>query len=383
MKIEADWLTSPATQRVFKLLGTAGHQAFAVGGSVRNALLVEPVRDIDISTDAPPEKVMELAKSAKLRAIPTGIEHGTVTIVVDDTPFEITTFRRDVETDGRRAVVAFSDQMEDDALRRDFTMNALYADASGVVHDPVGGIQDLKARRIRFIEDADRRIQEDYLRSLRYFRFFAWYGDPSSGHDPDTLDAIARNLDGLERLSRERVGSEIKRLLEATDPAPAVASMRSTGVLNCILPGADDTALGPLIALENGLAVNPIRRLAALGGNALKDRLKLSRKDATELETLRSSIGRTPQDLGYRLGAEVGRDAFLLSAALLKAGPINLDDLSKIEAAAAQKFPVAAADLMPALKGAELGTALKKLEQNWINSDFKLSAEQLIAGLKG
>ncbi|MEO0945413.1 MAG: CCA tRNA nucleotidyltransferase, partial [Pseudomonadota bacterium] len=366
MKIDADWLTSNATQSAFAILRDAGHLVFAVGGCVRNALLNEPVRDIDLSTDAHPETVMQLAEAAGLRAVPTGIEHGTVTVVVHDEQYEITTFRRDVETDGRRAVVAFSDRMEDDALRRDFTMNALYADAAGLVHDPVGGLADLQARRIRFIEDADRRIQEDYLRTLRYFRFNAWYGDSASGYDPDALDAIARNLDGLERLSRERVGSEMKRLLEAPDPTAAVAIMRTTGVLTRILPGADDTALGPLIALENGMQPNPIRRLAVLGGESVSDHLRLSRQEASELERLRGAIGQEPATLGYRLGATHGLDAYLLTAALTGTGPVSPSAVAEIKAGAQQVFSVTAADLMPSLQGPKLGAALKTLEQDWI-----------------
>ena len=383
MKIEANWLTSAATQRVFSLLGDAGHQAFAVGGCVRNALLDQPVRDIDISTSALPDAVMALADEAGLRAAPTGIEHGTVTVVVENEPYEITTFRRDVETDGRRAVVAFSDRLEDDALRRDFTMNALYADAAGEIFDPVGGLADLQMRRIRFIEDADRRIQEDYLRSLRFFRFAAWYGDPSGGQDSDALDAIARNLDGLETLSRERVGSEVKRLLEAPDPVPAVAAMRATGVLRRILPGADDTALGPLVSFEAGLAADPIRRLAVLGGEDVSDRLRLSRKDAARLREISEVIGMPPHALGYRLGAEAGLDAWLVGVALMGTGPVKKTDLNAIEAASEQVVPVSASDLMPALEGAALGVALKKLEQNWIDSVFTLSKDQLLSRLEG
>ncbi len=383
MRIEADWLTSDATQRVFALLGDAGHQAFAVGGCVRNALLNVPVRDIDFSTSALPEAVMRLAEEAGLRAAPTGIEHGTVTVVVEHEPYEITTYRRDVETDGRRAVVAFSDKIADDALRRDFTMNALYADADGVVHDPVGGLADLQARRIRFIEDADRRIQEDYLRSLRYFRFFAWYGDPENGQDAEALDAIARNLDGLETLSRERVGSEIKRLLEAPDPVAAVASMRVTGVLPRILPGADDRALGPLVEMEDDLAPDPIRRLAVLGGGDVIERLRLSRKDASQIEAIKGGAGLSVGELGYRLGAEVGRDAYLVQAASLAAGPVDPDDLAAIAVAAEQQFPVAAADLMPDYEGAALGQALRKLEQIWIDTGFSLGKAQLLSRLEG
>ncbi len=375
-RIEADWLTDDATQRVFALLGD--YPSFAVGGCVRNTILGAPVKDIDLSTAARPEVVTALAEAAGLRVVPTGIEHGTVTVVVGDEPFEITTFRRDVETDGRRAVVAFSDRIEEDALRRDFTMNALYADAAGVVHDPVGGLADIAARRVRFIEDAVQRIREDYLRSLRFFRFCAWYGDPESGMDSDALDAIARNLAGLETLSRERVGSELLRLLGAPKPAPAVASMRATGVLGTILPGADDRALGPLVELERGLGLEPnaVRRLAVLGGAF--DTLRLSRSVAKHVETVRDSISVAASVAGYRHGDEIGRDIVLVTAALMEQ-PLTADALADVVRGATFEFPVKAADLMPALEGKALGEVLKRLEDRWIKSGFTLSKSELLS----
>ena len=238
-QINDAWLKDADTQKVMTLLLVAGHQVFAVGGCVRNSLLGMPVTDIDIATSATPDEVVALAKSAELKAIPTGYDHGTVTIVVGQSPFEITTFRHDVETDGRRALVAFTDNIHEDARRRDFTMNALYADANGTVHDPLGGLDDLRARRVRFIEDADARIKEDYLRSLRFFRFHAQYGDPEQGLDEEALAAISANLDGLETLAAERIGAEMRKLLNATDPAPSLAAMNATGSLITILPGAD------------------------------------------------------------------------------------------------------------------------------------------------
>lgn len=375
-RIDADWLTSDATQRLFALIG----EAYAVGGCVRNTLLGEPVNDIDLSTPMHPAEVMRRAEDAGLKAVPTGIEHGTVTIVVDHVPFEVTTFRQDVETDGRRAVVAFADNMKDDARRRDFTMNALYADAAGLIHDPVGGLPDLRAKRVRFIEEADQRIREDYLRSLRFFRFSAWYGDDAAGFDPDALDAITRNLPGLETLSKERVGSEVKRLLEAPNPAAAVAVMRATGVLGLVLPGADDTALGPLLVAEESAGVTPdaIRRLAVLGGEGLADRLRLSRREADRLQDMRNAFGMVPGALGYRLGLDAGRDALLVQRAI-EGQPIEASALDAVTQGAAQVFPVEAADLMPTLTGPALGSALKEMEQAWIDSDFTLSREALLA----
>ena len=212
MKITAPWLQNDAAQVVCRLLTDAGYQAWFVGGCVRNELLGAPVADLDLTTDAVPELVMRLAKKAEIKAIPTGFDHGTVTLVQDGIPFEVTTFRRDVATDGRHAIVAFSDNIADDARRRDFTVNALYAGPDGQVVDPLGGLDDLKARRIRFIEDPDQRIKEDYLRILRFFRFYAWYGDTDEGPDPDSLAACAANIAGLQSLSIERVTAEMLKL---------------------------------------------------------------------------------------------------------------------------------------------------------------------------
>ena len=381
-KLDADWLTSNATRAVFQLLEGPGHQVFAVGGCVRNALLSEPVHDIDLSTDARPEQVIGFAKSAGLQAIPTGIEHGTVTVLSGGEPYEITTFRRDLETDGRRAVVAFSDRIEDDARRRDFTMNALYADGRGNLHDPLGGLPDLIARRVRFIEDPVQRIREDYLRSLRYFRFHAWYGDQSDGFDADALDAIARNLEGLSTLSKERIGSELKRLLEAPNPATALAGMRTTGVLAAILPGADDTALAPLIHVEEqaGAVPSAMRRLAVLGGGNLVEDLRLSRKESDVLRDIRAGTGVSAGEAGYRFGAERGRDAMMVLAASTGV-PFDPKVLKAVERGGGHNFPVKAADLMPGLEGAALGAALKRLEADWIASDFKLGKDELIAKL--
>ena len=381
-RLDADWLTSDATRAVFRLLGDAGYQVFAVGGCVRNTLLGAPVKDIDLSTDARPDRVIGLAKSAGLEAIPTGIDHGTVTVLSEGVPFEITTFRRDVATDGRRAVVAFSDNIEDDARRRDFTMNALYADADGVVHDPLGGLPDLKARRVRFIDDAAERIREDYLRSLRYFRFHAWYGDAEDGFDPDDLDAIARNVDGLGNLSKERIGHEVKRLLEAPDPVLAVAGMRETGVLSAILPGSNPCVLGALVHMEEFIdeAPDAIRRLAALGGDDVANALRLSKKEASRLAAIRDGVAMTGKEAGYRLGPETGRDAMLLTAASTFS-MIDRAVLDDVACGAAKTFPIRAADLPGELSGPSIGQALKRLEADWIATGFSMGKDELLQKL--
>ena len=381
MQIAADWIVADHTQAVCQMLIQAGYKSLFVGGCVRNAIIGAPVTDIDIATDARPEVVMELAKDAGLRPVPTGIEHGTVTVIAGGVPHEVTTFRRDVETDGRRAVVAFSTRVEDDARRRDFTMNALYADAAGTVLDPRGGLPDLMARRVRFIEDASARIAEDSLRILRFFRFHAWYGDEAEGLDPLALAAIAAATDGLAQLSRERVGAEVRKLLAAPDPAPSVAAMRACGVLTRILPGADDRALAPLIHLEveSGLQPDWLARLAALSGPEAAPRLRLSRSEEARLCTLRDGIGsmRGAGELGRRLGYDDARAVLLLRAAVMGI-PIDPSSLHAAEEGAAAVFPVAAADLMPGFTGPALGRELERLKSLWIESGFRLSREDLL-----
>jgi len=384
MKIKGDWITNPATQAVFDALENGEVQALFVGGCVRNALLEAPVKDIDIATDAHPDEVMKLARIAGLKAIPTGIEHGTVTVVSKGIAHEITTFREDVETTGRHATVAFAKDITQDARRRDFTMNALYARRDGTVTDPLGGLPDLQARRVRFIEDAEQRIKEDYLRSLRFFRFHAWYGDPEAGMDADALDAIARNLDGLESLSRERVGGEISQLLAAPDPSMAVAAMRQVGVLNAVLPGAHDRALAPLVHLESEQAMPPdaMRRLAVIGGEDLADRLRLSKAEAKQLTLLRkhTTSPMPALELGYRLGFETGLSALLTRAAVLES-PFEPADIDQLTIGAKAEFPIKAADLMSEYSGPALGRTLKALEAQWLASGCRLSRDALLAGL--
>ncbi len=369
----APWM-DPA-RPVAALLEQAGYRALLVGGCVRNALMGRPVADLDLATDARPDTVIALAEAAGLRAIPTGLAHGTVTLVAHDTPVEVTTFRRDIATDGRHATVAFSDDVADDAARRDFTINALYADMTGGrVHDYFDGIADLAIGRVRFIGDPLRRIAEDHLRILRFFRFHAIYGDPDQGLDPDGLAACAAGAGGLDRLSRERVGAEMTKLLSAVDPAPAVAAMAQAGILARVLPGAEATALPVLVHLEGPLPPDPVRRLALLGGAG---DLRLSRSDATRLTRIATAAREdmSGPELAYRHGAGLARDAALVRAALLGMPPI----LDGLDAAAAARFPVRAADLMPDLSGPALGHRLHELERRWIASGFRLTKGELLA----
>lgn len=380
MKIAGDWLTHPGTQGLCAALEFAGHQALFVGGCVRNALLGVPVSDIDISTDARPETVTQLAENAGFRVVPTGIGHGTVTVIAKGVSHEVTTFRRDVETDGRRAVVAFSTDIAEDAARRDFTMNALYADARGQVIDPLGGLPDLTAHRLRFVGDAHQRIREDALRILRFFRFHAHYGDPSQGIDAEGLAACAELAETVETLSRERVGAEMRKLLSAPDPAPSVAAMHQAGVLTRILPGSDPRALAPLVHLENNIPPSWQRRLATIGGVDPTDPLRLSRTESTTQTAIREAIGAmtAPAALGWTLGADAATDTMFARAALMET-PLAQNWQAEIVRGAAATFPIQAADLMPALQGPALGQALKALQTRWLASNLQLTRGELLA----
>ena len=379
MRIAGDWVNHIGTQALCRVLEDAGHRALFVGGCVRNALIGVPVSDIDIATDAVPESVSKLAQNAGFRVVPTGIDHGTVTVIAEDVVHEVTTFRRDLETDGRHAVVAFSDRVEEDAARRDFTMNALYADRMGAVVDPLGGLPDLLARRVRFVGDPQARIAEDYLRILRFFRFFAHYGDPEGGIDAEGLAACAANLAGIETLSRERVGSEMRKLLSAVDPAPAAASMAAAGVLSVVLPGADARALAPLIHLEKARAPRWLRRLATLGGQNVGDRLRLSRREMADLGRIRDEIGgmQSASALGFLLGDTLAADTVLARAAVMEQ-PLPRDWESEVARGAAAVFPLRAVDLIDQVQGPELGAALDAAQKRWLASDLMLTRTQLL-----
>lgn len=379
-RVSGPWLDNPGTQAVLAMLAAGGHRALVVGGCVRNALMGEPVADVDIATDAAPERVVALAEGAELRAVPTGIAHGTVTVVAQGQGHEVTTFRRDVEAFGRHARVEFGAALHDDAARRDFTMNALYAQADGTVIDPLGGLPDALARRVRFVGKAEDRISEDYLRILRFFRFLARYGDPALPSDAEALAACAAGVAGLARVSAERIGHELRKLLDAPAPGPAVAAMAGVGVLAAVLPGADPAALARLLALEPAPGRWP-RRLAALGVPGAAEALRLSRAEARDQERLAAVAGEGPGELGWRLGADLGTDAVLVRAARTGAPPPP-DWAEAVDRGARAVFPLKPADLMPALSGPALGRALAQAERAWIAADFAPDAATLRAGLR-
>jgi tRNA nucleotidyltransferase/poly(A) polymerase len=368
-----------------------------VGGAVRNSLLGLPVTEIDLATTALPERVMALARAADLRAVPTGIDHGTVTIVADGMPFEVTTLRRDVETYGRHATVAFTEDWEEDARRRDFTLNALYVDRDGTVFDPLGGYADLIAGRVRFIGNAEDRIKEDYLRILRFFRFNAYYGKEPL--DPEGLAACVRLRAGLAELSAERVAGELRRILAAPKAVRAVQALFDYGLLTDLLGGVPRIMrFERLVAAEEalGLAPDPALRLAALGVFVAEDaerltaRLKLSNAELSMLLLGANNHERAglPDEVAarrslYRLGPCKFEACLLLAAADEGAAAGDRrwrEALRLADRWQAPQFPLRGTDITAlGVRGPEIGAALKRLESEWINSDFTLDRAALLA----
>lgn len=375
MKIAADWLDHRETQTLCVALSAAGFQALFVGGCVRNVILGLPVADIDLATDARPDAVMRLAQNAGFRVVPTGLAHGTVTVMAGDRAIEVTTFRRDVSTDGRHATVVFADDVAEDARRRDLTMNALYAGPDGTVVDPLGGLPDVLGRRVRFVGEPEARIAEDHLRILRFFRFHAWYADPAAGIDAEALSACAAGAGGLDILSRERVTDELRKLLSAKDPGPAVAAMQMVGVLSRVLPGADARMLTVLVHIENDEQPRWQRRLAVLGGEM--GRLRLSRADMRDVRAVRDVIATplTSAAVAWLYGANVASDVVLARAAALGSMP-PAEWKAEVMRGVGAKFPVSSAELAP-LHGPALGQKLKELQATWLQSDLCLTRGDL------
>lgn len=382
MRIDAPWAGSAPAEFVWKRLTGRGHRALFVGGAVRNAVLGLPVNDFDIATDAVPEEVLAAFGDADVSISTHGIQFGTVMVVRDETPIEITAFRRDIETDGRRACVAFSDRIEDDAARRDFTMNAIYAEFDGTLVDPLGGLGDLLERHIRFVGSARERILEDRLRMLRLFRFHAHLGHPDASIDPDAQVAVKELADGIDIVSAERVTAEMLNLLGALRPGRSVRCMAETGLLKRVLPGATPGLLPQLERLERELEVrpDPLCRLAAIGGDA--GSLRLDRHSAARLKRLSSEVGSStaPEVLGYRFGVQDGLGIALLRAARTRSAPPG-DLQERLLSGAMQLFPVKAAHLPVELEGEAIGNALRQLEGRWLDSGFRMTGDELVASL--
>ncbi|RED18152.1 CCA tRNA nucleotidyltransferase [Pontivivens insulae] len=376
MQIDAAFLSDARTQSLLSALTADGAQAYVVGGAVRNALLSLPVDDVDIATSLHPDDVIALSNALGFSPHPTGVEHGTVTVFVEGLAHEVTTFRTDVSTDGRRATVEFAKTVEEDAARRDFTMNALYVDASGRLLDPVNGLPDLKARKVRFIGMAEARIREDYLRILRFFRFHARFGEGVP--DPVGLSACAALADGVQGLSSERITTELTKLLSVAKPFNTLRAMQGAGVQAHVIPQASLALLDGLERAEFGVSPDWRRRLLALGGQ--RDRLRLSKADQRYFETAERALAsaETTQRRAYRYGPDIARDLALVEAAILRIPPsASLNDALAYGAQA--RFPITAQDLMPTFKpGRALGQELKRLEELWIASDFTLDQRALL-----
>ena len=393
MLTDRSWLDAKATRTLIAALDAGGIDFRFVGGAVRDGLLGRKVSDIDVATPAMPEVVVRAVEAAGLKAIPTGIAHGTVTAIIARQPFEVTTLRRDVETDGRHAVVAFTDDWRADAARRDFTMNALYADRDGTITDFFGGEADARAGHVRFIGDPAQRIAEDALRILRFFRFHAWYG--RGPLDGDGLAASAKLAAMIDRLSGERVRVELFKTLAAPDPGPVWRAMIDAGVMAHTLPAAIGIdRFSGMIALERALDLpaDPRRRLAALTGapsaellRSLKDRLKLSNRDEAHLRALGAYADRVVLVGRRRFGRALygGEPAWVRDAAMLAevetgtlAGLIRF-----IEGWTEPKFPVTGADLKAdgIEAGPGMGRMLAELERWWIESDFAPDKEACLA----
>jgi poly(A) polymerase len=394
----AAWLKDGGIARLLSLLDRDGEEARVVGGRVRDALMGLPVGEIDVATTAVPQEVMRRVEAAGFKAKPTGIEHGTVTAIIDGRPFEVTTLREDVETFGRKAKVAFGRDWKADAERRDFTINALSVSADGSIHDYVGGFADIATHRVRFIGDPKARIAEDYLRILRFFRFHAWYGQGAP--DAAGLHACIAARSGLDALSRERLRMELLKLLLAPHATPTLAVMAESGILGRVIGGV------PLLAsFENmakveaaiGAAPDPVQRLGALGvavhedAERLMQRLRLSNAEFERLRALDpwwrispAAGDKAARALLYHLGPQSFTDRVLLAWSRSDAGAAN-DDWQKLATLpkrwSAPDFPLKSADFTRRgiAAGPALGNALRAAKQAWIDADFPADAAAIEA----
>ena len=389
----AEFLTRPGVRRILALLGREGEEARVVGGAVRNHLMGLTIADIDIATTALPDTVIARAGAAGLHAVPTGYAHGTVTLVADGVAHEVTTLREDVHTDGRHAVVCFGRDFAADALRRDFTINALSVDAAGIVYDYASGLDDLAVRRVRFIGDADARICEDYLRILRFFRFTAAYGDGVL--DPDGMEAVLRHGAGLARLSRERVRQETIKLIVAPYAVPVIATMEAHGLLMpVVMRRAHPDRLARMAALEReaGNAPDAVRRLMALAveGEAdiarLREALRLTNAEVRRMEAILPARPDLHAHVAlYRLGPVPFGDAVLVRAAM-RPDWDGWQDVHALPGAwLPPPFELTGADALALgiARGPAVGEALAGAERSWIAAGFPAGREAQMQFLRG
>ena len=387
--VGAAWLADKSLQHVMSVLDGKDGRTLIVGGTVRNALMGIPVSDVDLATELQPEEVVRRVEAAGLKAVPTGIAHGTVTVVASGKPYEVTTLRHDIETDGRRAKVRFTDDWAADASRRDFTINALYLTMGGVLVDPLGGASDILSRRVRFIGNADDRIAEDYLRILRFFRFSASFAE--SGLDPEGLAACIRGRNGMLGLSAERVHQELLKLLAAARPLDAVTALCDTGIFSLLAAGVPH--LMPFaryldIEHEHALSGDALRRLCILACVVTEDaerlgvRLRLSRAEEKRLAAsvsgyrdVRPFMSALDAKRGiYHAGPEAWRDRVAL--AWCRSPQANderwssLYDLPSSWSAPALPWSGKTLAAQGIKEGPGMGRLLKQLEELWISADF-------------
>ena len=379
---ETKWLRNPSAQKLSKLYKNFGYQVLFVGGCVRNTILKMPVTDIDLATDAQPEEIIKIAKENNIRFVPTGLAHGTITLIIDNKNYQITTFRTDFDHDGRYAKVEFTESLLLDASRRDLTINALYCNHVGEVIDPLNGLDDIKKQKIKFIGNPNERIKEDNLRILRFFRFQAIYGNKNLEIDSIALEACHNHKSKLAALSKERITSELRKILSAPNPLEVIIKMNETGVLNELFQKVSIDSLEAYLKTEKKFKINInwLGRLLSLQVTQEEESLKLTRCEFKFLKQTKSAIENQIHvlEFSYYNGVENGKIYSILqnfrhNIILSK----NL--LNQINSLATKKFPITAKDLMPEISGKKLGEALRSLEDRWIKSNFTLSKKELLA----
>ena len=379
---ETKWLRNPSAQKLSKLYKSFGYQVLFVGGCVRNTILKMPVTDIDLATDAQPEEIIKIAKENNIRFVPTGLAHGTITLIIDNKNYQITTFRTDFDHDGRYAKVEFTESLLLDASRRDLTINALYCNHVGEVIDPLNGLDDIKKQKIKFIGNQNERIKEDNLRILRFFRFQAIYGNKNLEIDSIALEACHNHKSKLAALSKERITSELRKILSAPNPLEVIIKMNETGVLNELFQNVSIDSLEAYLKTEEKFKINInwLGRLLSLQVTQEEESLKLTRCEFKFLKQTKSAIENQIHvlEFSYYNGVENGKIYSILqnfrhNIILSK----NL--LNQINSLATKKFPITAKDLMPEIRGKKLGEALRSLEDRWIKSNFTLSKKDLLA----